>query len=69
MNKAMKVMAKDDESAENELYRFVSLNHPNIVTFYDHFELMNVIESLRRHSKLCIVAELCQVSYFKKPCK
>lgn len=55
----MKIQPKENLEAQNELELIIQLNHPNIVRFYDHFELVTVNSPIE--IKLCIVIEFCQV--------
>lgn len=55
----MKVMAKE-QTAENEIKLIHGLEHPNIVKYFEHFEL-DIKEYGLVEIKLCIVTEICQV--------
>ena len=48
---------RKDETAENELNVITSVDHENIVRYYDHFEL---IKGGTKY--LCIITEFCHVS-------
>ena len=53
--KAMKILEKNDTS-ENELELIKSVDHENVVRYYDHFEL---IKGGTKY--LCIITEYCHV--------
>ena len=52
----MKILEKNCTS-ENELELIMSVNHENVVKYYDHFEL---IKGGTKY--LCIITEFCHVS-------
>ena len=61
----MKIM-KLDEVAKNEIDILKSLDHPNIIKYYDHFEMEiemgsgSAILNIKQKS-LCVVTEFCEV--------
>lgn len=59
---AMKIMDLN-EVAQKEMEILKSLNHPNVVKYFDHFEIvMGSNMSENKQLKLCIVTEFCEVS-------
>ena len=47
-----------NESAKSELKKMQTINHENIVKYYDHFIHSGHIEHI------CIITEYCQVTIF-----
>ena len=59
--KALKVEKVARQDNDNELHLLSSLDHPNVVKYFDDFKLEMLISG-RVEIKQCIVTELCQVS-------
>ena len=58
LSKAMKVMEKLDPTAENEFSLMWSINHENILKYYEHFD-----HEIRGEAKTCVITEYCQVCF------
>lgn len=53
-----------NELAEKERDILKSLDHENIVEYFDDFEVVTGNSSIQREKKLCIVTEFCGVIHF-----
>lgn len=58
-SKAMKMLEKSDDSAENEFITYLKVNHENIVKYFDHFDHY---EEENSTDYICIITEYCEVT-------
>ena len=58
----MKMLEKTDETAENEFFTYLQVNHENIVKYFDHFDHYDEENSI---DYICIITEYCEVTLIK----